>query len=173
MQRILKKGLEEVGFEKIREFKKILILGVAAGSVIKTLIDEINFEGKIIGVELDPEIIEIANKYFDLQKFENLEIIIDNAESFVKNPTYIYDLIIIDIFQDNFMPEFLFEINFINNIKIILLENGFVIFNTMVLNKSDEIRNLKFLENFSSNEFSVTKISRLEKFNELLIIKKI
>ncbi len=172
LQRILKKGLQEIGFEKIRKFDKILILGVAGGSVIKTLVEEIKFEGKIIGVELDSEIIKIANKYFDLQKFENLKIIIDNAENFVKNHTYIYDLIIIDIFQDNFMPEFLYKTDFINNIKNILSENGFVIFNTMILNKSNETRNSEYFSNFESEQFVISKLSKLEKFNELIIIKK-
>ena len=172
LQRILKKGLQEIGFEKIRKFDKILILGVAGGSVIKTLVEEIKFEGKIIGVELDSEIIKIANKYFDLQKFENLKIIIDNAENFVKNHTYIYDLIIIDIFQDNFMPEFLYKTDFINNIKNILSENGFVIFNTMILNKSNETRNSEYFSNFESEQFVISNLSKLKMYNELIIIKK-
>ena len=109
LQRILRKGLLTIGFEKIRTFEKILILGVAGGSVIKTLVNEIKFEGKIVGVELDPEIIKIANQYFELNKIENLEIILANAEDFVRNKKENFDLIIIDIFQDNFMPEFLFE----------------------------------------------------------------
>ena len=51
LQRILRKGLIKIGFEKIKSMQSILVLGVAGGSVIRTLVDEINFEGKITGIE--------------------------------------------------------------------------------------------------------------------------
>ncbi len=173
LQRILRKGLLKVGFEKIQKFKNILVLGVAGGSVIKTLKEEINFEGKIVGIEIDSDIIVIANKYFELNKIENLEIKIESAENFVKNPSYIYDLIIIDIFQDNFMPKFLFELEFIENCNNNLSKNGFMIFNTMILNEIDSKRNLDYISLFDKNNFKVTKISNLEQFNELIIIEKL
>ncbi len=172
LQRILRKGLQEIGFDKIQKFNAILILGVAGGSVIKTLVDEIRFKGKVTGVEIDGEIIEIANKYFNLNKIKDLEIVIENAELFVKKSTYIYDLIVIDIFQDNFMPDFLFEIDFIKNIQQLISNNGFVIFNTMILTTNDEQRNSDFLLNFNSPNFKIIKLSKLEKFNELIIIEK-
>jgi spermidine synthase len=52
----------------------ILILGVAGESVIKTLVNDIKFDGKITGVEIDSAIILIANKYFQLNEIENLEM---------------------------------------------------------------------------------------------------
>ena len=64
LQRILRKGLKYIGFERIRNFDNILVLGVAGGSVIKTLVDEIKYKGKITGVEIDASVIEIANQYF-------------------------------------------------------------------------------------------------------------
>ena len=47
LQRILRKGLKYIGFERIKNFENILILGVAGGSVVKTLVDEIKYKGKI------------------------------------------------------------------------------------------------------------------------------
>ena len=76
LQRILRKGLKYIGFERIRNFESILVLGVAGGSVIKTLVDEIKFKGKITGVEIDATVIDIANRYFELDKIQNLEIVI-------------------------------------------------------------------------------------------------
>lgn len=57
----------------------ILVLAVADSSVIKTLVDEINFKGEIVGVEIDKNVIEIANKYFHLEEIPNLEILVDDA----------------------------------------------------------------------------------------------
>ncbi len=173
LQRILKIGLQEIGFNNIREFENILILGVAGGSVIKTLINDIHYKGKITGVEIDSKIIGIANKYFNLDKIKNLEIIIEDASVFVKNSTQQFDLIVIDIFQDNFMPFFLFDEDFAISTTKILSKNGFIIFNTMVTKKSEEERNLEYISFFDDNLFEISKISKLEKFNELIIIKKL
>lgn len=171
LQRILRKGLVFIGFEKIKSMQEILILGVAGGSVIKTLRDEIGFRGKITGVEIDPEIIKIANQYFELNKTENLELIIDNAAEFVEETTKKYDLIVIDIFQDNFMPEFLFEGKFITSVLRILNKNGKIIFNTMVINQENKLRNIEFMSKFKM-PYLVNKIRNIEKFNELIIIQK-
>ena len=83
LQRILKKGLQKIGFERIKSMNHILVLGVAGGSVIKTLVNEVKFNGKITGVEIDAEIIAIAKNYFQLNEIQNLEIIIDDAFEFV------------------------------------------------------------------------------------------
>ncbi len=172
LQKVLRKGLLEIGFDEIRKMQSILILGVAGGSVIKTLVDEIKFEGKIVGVEIDSEIIEIANKYFNLNKIKNFEIFIEDAELFVKKHTYIYDLIIIDVFQDSFMPEFLFEKEFIENVLNLLNSNGFVIFNTIVNSKIKNERNEKFINFIQSKNMIVKQLSKLEGDNELIIIQK-
>ncbi|CAM3596373.1 hypothetical protein FLSA109164_06055 [Flavobacterium saliperosum] len=172
LQRILRKGLHYIGFERIRGFKNVLVLGVAGGSVIKTLVDEIKFKGQITGVELDANVIEIANNYFGLNEIPNLEIVIDDAFEFVLKTKTKYDLIIIDIFQDTKMPNFLFEDFFINRINFLLNVNGFILFNTMTLNKKDKDRNLSYRSRFDEN-YSVRMYPKVEDHNELFTIKKL
>jgi spermidine synthase len=172
LQRILKKGLKYIGFKRIRDFETILLLGVAGGSVIKTLIDEVKFKGKIIGVEIDKDIITIANTYFNLKEIENLEIIIDDAFEYVLKTKNKYDLIIIDIFQDTIMPNFLFEDFFINRINYLLNINGFILFNTMVINKENEERNKNYKMKFNNN-YSLRMYPKVEEHNELFTIKKL
>ncbi|MGL2963667.1 spermidine synthase [Flavobacterium sp. RSB2_4_14] len=172
LQRILRKGLKYIGFERIRNFENVLVLGVAAGSVIKTLVDEIKFEGKITGVEIDKDIITIANDYFKLDTIPNLEIVIDDAFEFVLKTKEKYDLIIIDIFQDTTMPNFLFEDFFINRINFLLKTNGFILFNTMVITKKDAARNLEYKTKFNGN-YSLRMYPKVEVHNELFTIKKL
>lgn len=172
LQRILRKGLKYIGFERIKEFENILVLGVAGASVIKTLVDEIKFKGKITGVEIDSNIIEIANKYFKINEINNLEIIIDDAFEYVLKTKTKYDLIIIDIFQDTKMPNFLFEDYFINRINFILNKNGFILFNTMIINEKDRIRNLDYKKKFDDN-YSLRMYPKVEEHNELFTIKKL
>ena len=172
LQRILRKGLKYIGFERIKSFENILILGVAGGSVIKTLVDEIKFKGKITGVEIDFQIIKIANDYFKLNEIKNLEIIIDDAFEYVLKTKEKYDLIVIDIFQDTTMPNFLFEDFFINRINFLLNLNGFILFNTMVINEKERIRNIDYKKKFDKN-YSVRMYPKVEDHNELFTIKKL
>ena len=172
LQRILRKGLKYIGFERIRNFESVLVLGVAGGSVIKTLVDEIKFKGQITGIEIDAAIIEIANDYFKLDQIPNLEIINDDAFEFVLKTKYHYDLIIIDIFQDTTMPNFLFEDFFINRLHSLLNVNGFILFNTMVIVEKDRLRNLDYRKKFSGN-YSLRMYPKVEEHNELFTIKKL
>ena len=171
LQRILRKGLKFIGFEKIQTMNQILVLGVAGGSVIKTLVDEIHFEGKITGVEIDKAIIEIANEYFHLDQIQNLEIVIDDAFEFVLKTKDKYDLIIIDVFQDVRMPNFLFEKFFIDRICFLLNSKGFILFNTMVLSEQQKQLNQDFFDAFDTTKFAVTKLRKIEELNELMIIE--
>ncbi len=172
LQRVLKKGLKYIGYERIKTFENILILGVAGGSVIETIKNDIKFKGKITGVEIDATVIEIANKYFGLNNYKNVEIIIEDAFEFVLKTKEKYDLIVIDIFQDTTMPNFLFEDFFINRINFLLNINGFILFNTMVLSFEERRRNAVYKSKFNDN-YSVKMYPKIEVHNELFTIKKL
>ncbi len=172
LQRILRKGLKYIGFERIRNFENILVLGVAGGSVIKTLVEEIKFKGKITGVEIDETVIVLANDYFQLNAIPNLEIVIDDAFEYVLKTKATYDLIIIDIFEDANMPNFLFQDFFINRINSLLNLNGFILFNTMVIDKKQEERNRIYQAKFNGN-YSLRMYPKVETHNELFTIKKL
>ena len=173
LQTVLKKGLLTIGKLEISKMNSVLVLGVAGGSVIKTLITDFEFTKKIVGVELDAEIIKIANSYFELDKVTTFKCIIDDAEHFVTTCEDSFDLIIIDIFKDNVMPEFLFQENFINNVKQLLNKNGYIIFNMMLLDafKNEKIK--KYLQNFEEENFERKTLKNVERYNDLIIIKKL
>jgi len=172
LQRVLKNGLKYIGYQQIKNFNSILVLGVAGGSVIETLKKEVKFEGKITGVEIDEIVIELATKYFGLRNYNNVSIVNDDAFEFVLKTKEKYDLIIIDVFQDTIMPNFLFEDFFINRINFLLNVNGFILFNTMILDYKDRRRNVIYKSKFDSN-YSVRLYPKIEVHNELFTIKKL
>lgn len=172
LQRILRKGLKAIGFDQVAAMQNILVLGVAGGSVIKTLVDEIKCGGKITGVEIDQEIIKIANDYFKLYQIPNLEIVIDDAFEFVLKTKEKYDLIIIDIFQDTNMPNFLFEKFFSNRTCFLLDRGGRLLFNTMILNQDHEKRNQDYVTQIDTDAFEVQRLPRIESHNELILVRK-
>ncbi|MDW8848806.1 fused MFS/spermidine synthase [Flavobacterium sp. MMLR14_040] len=173
LQRILRYGLRNIGYESILKMEHILLLGVAGGSVIKTLVDEIEYKGKITGVEIDPDMIQIANQYFNLDQIKQLEIIIDDAFEFVLKTKDKYDLIIIDVFEDIKMPNFLFESFFANRVFSLLKNKGVVLFNTMILDEAHNVRNRKYISEINSKLFSSKMLPRVEVHNELIIIEKV
>ncbi len=173
LQRVLRKGLKAIGFDRILAMEHILVLGVAGGSVIRTLCDEVRFNGRITGVEIDPEVIGIAQKYFGLDQIANLEIVIDDAFEFVLRTDKMYDLIIIDIFQDTVMPNFLFERFFANRLSELLCAGGYVLFNTMILSPDDELRNARYVAGFDQAQFLLRRLPRIESHNELILVQKL
>ena len=172
LQRVLRFGLKQIGFDNVVQMQNILVLGVAGGSVIKTLVDEIGYGGKIKGVEIDREVIKIANKYFGLGNIPNLEIIISDAQQFVKINSDKYDLIIIDIFQDKEMPSFLFEKEFSEDLISLLGKNGIILFNTMKISQKDISRNQYFKLNYCQDKFTIFEFNGVEGYNDIFIMYK-
>ena len=170
LQLILKKGLLDIGKAEISSMESILILGVAGGSVVQTLVTDFSFTKNITGVEIDDEIIDVANSYFNLDKIPNFKCIIADAEQFVQSDTNHYDLIVIDIFKDTEMPAFLFEKSFIDNVKQLLDKNGYILFNTMHLNKN-VIEN--YLLHFDAHNFTQKVLKNVERYNDVIIIKSL
>mgnify|MGYP005843862585 CR=1 FL=1 len=171
LQRILRKGLLHIGKEKVNLMEEILVLGVAGGSVIQTLKKEFQFENKITGVEIDEVVLDLANRYFHLNEYPKVDLIVYDAFEFVLSTKKKYDLIVIDIFFDTKMPNFLFEKHFIFRVSQIISRNGFIIFNTMILSNEDNQRNLNF-DLMAQTYFKIEKLPRVEQHNELIIMQK-
>lgn len=172
LEKVLRKGLHHIGYPTLKNMKSILLLGVAGGSAIKLIRNEIGCVGKITGVDIDPKIIQLAYDYFNLGSYENIEILIKDAQIFVAENSTKYDLIIIDIFEDDCMPNFLFETDFIENIKCSMEYNSYILFNFMLLNDYDK-KLQAFISYFNKEEFSITTLVNVEEFNKLIIVKKI
>lgn len=171
LQKILRKGLRFIGVDEILKMNHILVLGVAGGSVIDTLVNEFKYKGQISGVEMDQQVLDLGRKYFGLEKYATLDLYHDEAFEFVLKTKLKYDLIIIDIFQDTYMPGFLFENFFQYRLIEILHQNGKILFNTMLLSNSDEVRNNTYVNSWRDKGYEVKLLPRLENHNEVIIIK--
>ncbi len=172
LERVMQIGLRTIGKEKITSYHSVLVLGVGGGSILKLLQDEFQFNRKIIGIELDPKVITIANRFFGLNKRDNIEIYNTDASIFVKETTLTFDLIVIDIFQDKKMPDFLFSESFMNDLRKILSEKGCILFNSIVTLSTEFERNKKYHDLVSSHFTTLQKLSKVEGDNELFILHK-
>lgn len=110
-----------------RRYKNVLILGLGCGTVVK-IIDK---SAKIVGVEFDPVMIDIGKKYFDLEKYANLEIVCEDASKYVKKTKKIFDLILVDLYVGQEFPKEFESDEFLKKLSQIVSKNGTVIFNRL------------------------------------------
>lgn len=114
--------------------KDVLILGLGAGTVVE-IVNKKWPDAHIDGVEIDPVIVNIGKKYFQLNNSKNLTIIINDAMAFVNNATMKqsnnYDLIIVDLYKGFFIEKNVQNERFLQKIGKKLSKNGIVIFNVI------------------------------------------
>lgn len=124
------------GFKKIfTSFVKskpenCLILGIGGGTIIRE-IQKIYPDIQITAIEIDPKVIEIANKYFQLNRVKNLEIKTGDAFVLINKLKDSFDLIVVDLFCGFVVPEDVSSELFLKNLQNIMTKKGVVIFNRL------------------------------------------
>ncbi len=168
LQRLLSFGLSQININATSE---ILLLGLGGGSVIQTLREEFNYNGNITAVEIDEIVIKIAKEEFQISEQENLKIICDDAFLHVEHSKDIYELIIVDIFIDNKVPEQFYTPLFWEKVISISKSKGHIIFNAGINleNNSD----LEQLKSAFINDIKFEQYNHVEGANTLLIGKKL
>lgn len=76
--------------------KRVLVLGVAGGTVIHQL-QQLHAPKSVIGIELDAMHISLAKKYFSLN-YDNLQIIHADAKAWLARSRATFDFIVDDVF---------------------------------------------------------------------------
>lgn len=107
----------------------ILNLGMGAGSTISILRDELKLTNRIISVEFDPTIIEMAKQYFNIASYSDHHIFEADASSYVQKCRDEYGLVIIDLFVDKLVSGEFLTHRFFQNLDALLVEDGQVMFN--------------------------------------------
>lgn len=118
--------------------KNVLILGFGSGSVASILQDEYEKGVEIAGVEKDEVVIELAKKYFFINKYKNLSLYCEDAYDFVQSCNQKFDLIVMDVFIDLDVPEKFSEAEFIAGLGNLLSERGVLFYNLVI--HSEKVR---------------------------------
>ncbi len=108
-----------------------LILGFGSGSVADLLLKKCNPKMVITGIEADIEVIRLAKKHFPISTSESVTIIHDTANDFAEQDRNTYDLIVIDVFIEDVVPETCQSREFLVHIKKLLAPSGKIYFNMM------------------------------------------
>ena len=115
---------------------RVLILGLGGGTTAKIITARFG-PIAIDGVDIDPMMIEMGKKYFDMTE-PNLKIYIEDAVDFVKGARYRYDLICLDVFVAGSVPSKIETKEFIANVKNILTDDGICTINKIFSGKDEK-----------------------------------
>lgn len=126
LQQILAFALSKIELKKV---ENVLLLGMGAGSVIQTLREEFQFNKKITAIEFDETIIQIAQDEYGIVADDKLSIHCADAYKYAQNESQKYDLVIIDLFIDNRVPEQFYSEQFLQAVTKLVKPNGYFIFN--------------------------------------------
>jgi len=127
-----------------KDIKNVLILGLGTGNFVNQLKSVLPQIKKIDVVEINPEIVEIAGKFFDFEKTGDIEIKIQDGRVFVRSCTEKYDLIILDIFSESGMAYRFMTKEFLEEISNILAFDGILASNLFGLTDLDSESNIIF-----------------------------
>ncbi|HEX4215647.1 MAG TPA: fused MFS/spermidine synthase, partial [Candidatus Dormibacteraeota bacterium] len=104
---------------------RILILGLAGGTIARQY--EAAFGGGVhmTGVELDPEIVKVARRYFALQE-PDLRVVVGDARYFLATrPASVkYDAILVDVYQQPYIPFYMTTRQFFQLVREHLAPGG-------------------------------------------------
>ncbi len=112
--------------------KRILMVGLGGGSIPEAFA-EMFPESTIHTVEIDKAVVRVAREYFDFNETDNMKVFVQDARVFIKRAIIRqerYDLIVLDAFTGDYIPEHLMTREFLNEIKALLGTGGVLVANT-------------------------------------------
>ncbi len=122
---------------KRESFKNVLILGLGGGTVAHLLVKKFP-EVKIVGVEIDPVIVQIGREEFNLNKLKNLKIITDDAFAVAGDPEKYklaknsFDLVVVDLYLGSLFPQEFGTRGFLEDVRNLLSDKGVVVINRIL-----------------------------------------
>ncbi|MEW6740205.1 MAG: fused MFS/spermidine synthase [Nitrospirota bacterium] len=113
-----------------RDPKDVLFIGLGSGSMPQYF-NRYYPEANIDIVELDPEIVDIAKRYFYFKEGRNMKMHTTDGRVFIKRTPKRYDVIFLDAYQGGDIPFHLTTIEFLMEVKGRLKEGGVVVSNIL------------------------------------------
>lgn len=120
-------------YRENKDIKKVLVLGLGGGSVADLVIN-IWSSVKIIGVEIDPAMVEMGKKYLGLNT-EKVDVIVADANKWLKTNSQKlksnFDLVLVDMYIGHDVPREFETQEFVLSIRKLLSKSGVVVFNRL------------------------------------------
>ena len=113
---------------KPSDIKRAAIVGLAAGTTARQM-TAVYGAIPIDGYELDPKIVEVGQKYFDMN-MPNLNVIIGDGRLNLERSEHLYDIIAVDAYRPPYIPPHMTTREFFEICASHLTENGVLTINS-------------------------------------------
>ena len=117
--------------------ERILILGLGGGT-LPMAFDELLPEAEIDVVEIDPAVVRVAREYFGFAPSERVDVFAQDGRVFVKRAAHQgekYDLVILDAFNGEYIPEHLMTQEFLEEVQNLLDPGSVMVANTFSISE--------------------------------------
>lgn len=129
--------------------KRVLLLGLGGGSLANALYHAVA-SIHITAVELRPQVIAVAERYFQLPRTKRIELIQQNAEAFLlKHALRKVDIIFADLYDANGTAALQLRADFIQNCAGLLKEQGWLVLNCWQEQQEDRDLQLALHQHFA------------------------
>ncbi len=118
-----------------REPEDVLFVGLGAGAMPKYFFKHYRNSNVDI-VELDPDVLEVAEKYFYFSEEEKMKVHILDGRIFIKRTPKKYDMIFLDAYRGDQIPFHLTTREFLREVKKKLNKGGIVVSNITAESKN-------------------------------------
>ena len=110
----------------------VLVVGLGGG-VLPVAFTELLPDARIDVVEMDPAVVEVAKRFFAFRPAANTRVVVSDARVFTRRAQGLprrYDLIVLDAFGGDYIPEHLMTLEYFREIGALLTPSGVVAANT-------------------------------------------
>ena len=130
---------------KERNIKKVLILGFGMAS-IPIILEKMGLDYAYTAVEIDEQVIYLASKYELPYLRSPVQMICADAAQWVQISEEQFDLIAVDIFLDDVIPDRFTQSFFLENTKELLRPGGLLLYNRLANTETDLEKTRTFFE---------------------------
>jgi spermidine synthase len=110
------------------EPRDVLLIGLAGGTVARQLTAAYG-PIPIVGVEIDPEINEVARQYFALDELPNVDVVVADGRYALRTSDATFDLIGVDAYRQPYIPFQLTSREFFQDVSAHLRPGGVAVVN--------------------------------------------
>lgn len=152
---------------KLTQKQQLLVLGAGLGSAVSVL-NKMNFNIPCTLVDIDPQVISWGEAIIKAETTMPCKWICEDVQSFVQQHSTKYDLIVLDVFQDRVVPQFVTQKNFLAECSQLLQdENSHLVLNYIINNQQNWKEALQNIQSVFSIEHSISI-----GINRIMLLKK-
>jgi len=135
-------GFFHLGFLFNPEVENVLFIGGGGFSGPKRFLEDYDWV-KVDVVEIDPQVVRVAEEYFGLKPDPRLKVYIQDGRVYLASSEKKYDLVVMDTYDKSFIPFHLMTLEFWREMERDLKPQGVVVLNFISSLEGDASRILK------------------------------